>query len=179
MVIRAYEVAKREFREKRRDDDVRYFEHLRFVALTVMDYMYGTDADLIAAALLHDIVEDIPSWSVDKVKFEFNDRVAYFVDCVTKEPVEEYDSKTERNKAYHDRFTRVPREPIILKAADRLHNHMSMWVWEEDEIERKVEETQRYYMPLFKREMVLVHELEEAMQLLLDGKNPMTDKAAP
>lgn len=61
----AYQDAKDAFREKYREGGERYFEHIRAVALILILYLRVRDYELIIAALLHDIVEDIPSWTIN------------------------------------------------------------------------------------------------------------------
>jgi (p)ppGpp synthase/HD superfamily hydrolase len=59
LIESAYNTAKDAFRDGVREGGERYFEHLRAVALILMVYLRVRDANVIAAALLHDIVEDI------------------------------------------------------------------------------------------------------------------------
>jgi len=163
-IMKAYEIAKAAFRSKFRDDGVeRYFEHLRFVALIVIDILRVRDPDVIVAALLHDIVEDIPEWTFERVRLEFGVRVAGLVWWVTKPPAEEYASKAERDRSYHRRFDRAPREAVLIKLADRLHNLCTLWSVEEKKRSRKISETEDFYLSLAEREICLIHEIEEAL----------------
>lgn len=161
LIKKAYNDAKDAFRDKFRDDgETRYFEHIRAVALIVIDYLRVVDADAIIAALMHDIVEDCPQWTVDRVRAEYGDRVALYVDYLSKPEMED---KQERNYVYHDRLTRAPRAVLLIKLADRLHNLLTLWNCSDDKKIRKIEETRRYYLPLAEREIVLFHELLAAV----------------
>lgn len=161
LIERAYSTAKDAFRDKKREDGGRYFEHLRAVALIMMRYMRVRDAHVIAAALLHDIVEDIENWSQERVTIEFNQTVGELVWWVSKPSVAYFNGDKEaRNRMYHQNLARAPRAALMIKLADRLHNLLTLWNCEESKQRRKVDETQDFYLPLAEREFVLIHELE-------------------
>lgn len=163
-IERAYDVAKDAFRGKFRDNgEERYFEHLRAVALILVEYLRVKDHELIIAALIHDIVEDIPYWTIERVRLEFGERVAHLVDYMSKPPLKDYASKELRNKAYHDRFAFAPREFFILKLADRFHNVVTIGDCAPEKRKRKIQETRLYYLPYAERHLILLHELEEAL----------------
>lgn len=166
-IERAYNCAKDAFRGKFRDDgETRYFEHLRAVALIIIDYLRVKDYELIIAALLHDIVEDIPSWTIARVRAEFGDRVALLVDWLSKPPLAQFRSKSERDRVYHLRFRNAPRDFFKIKLSDRWHNILTLSSCTPDKVDRKVEETRAYYLPYAEEQCVLIHELESALQKL-------------
>ena len=84
LIERAYNDAKEAFRGIQRESGERYFEHIRAVALIVVDYLRVRDADLIVAALLHDIVEDRDDWTIARVQDEYGERVALLVEYLSK-----------------------------------------------------------------------------------------------
>lgn len=128
LIVKAYDTAKDAFRGRTREGNgERYFEHLRAVALIVMEYLRVSDANVIAAALLHDLPEDIVGWGQDRMAREFNAEVAQYVWWVTKPELEDGESKEERNRRYHENLRRAPRKALIVKLADRLHNLLDMW----------------------------------------------------
>ncbi len=160
-IQRAYNCAKDAFRGKYRDDGkTRYFEHLRSVALILLDYLRVKDYELIVAALLHDIVEDIPSWTIERVRAEFGDRVALLVDWLSKPPLSEFSSKKERDRVYHQRFSNAPRDFFLIKLSDRWHNLLTLESCSTDKIARKVEETRTHYLPYAEDQCILIHEIE-------------------
>jgi len=169
LIKKAYDVAEKEFENRFRDNGDRYFEHLRAVALILIDYLRIKDHNLIVAALLHDIVEDIPEWTIKRVKLEFGVEVAKLVEWLTK-PAQEFPQKEERDKAYHKRFDSAPREFFLIKLPDRLHNMITLWGIKgkdyQEKKARKIEETKRYYLPFAERHLILLHELEEAIENL-------------
>lgn len=163
----AYDAAKDAFRGKYRDDnETRYFEHIRAVTLIVIDYLMVKDHEVIIAALLHDIVEDIPSWSVSRVKEMFGERVALLVEYLTKPPKEEICDKSDRDRMYHSRFQNAPRAFFMIKMADRLHNLMTLWNCTEEKKRRKIEETKLHYLPYASQHLILYHEMLEVIERL-------------
>ncbi len=172
LIVRAYETAKRAFEnDVREGTGERYFEHLRAVALIIMVYMRVRDANIIVAALLHDIIEDKPAtWSQERVALNFNQNVAQLVWWVTKPSVSDYDGdKESRNRAYHHNLGRAPREALIIKLADRFHNLITLWGVDEEKQRRKVRETQDFYHPLAEREILLIYEIEAALNEIMAG----------
>jgi GTP pyrophosphokinase len=164
-IERAYQTAKDAFREKYREDQLtRYFEHLRIVTLIGVDHLRIIDHEVIAALLLHDIVEDILGWTVRRVKLEFGMHVAKLVAYASKPSMKDFPDKEARDKVYHRRFMTAPREFFFLKLPDRLHNLWTLDACPRDKQERKIIETKRYYMPYAEREKILIHELEEAIE---------------
>lgn len=165
LIEKAYATSKDAFRDKYRDDgQTRYFEHLRAVTLIVFVYLRVRDPDIIAASLLHDIIEDVEVWSQSRVALEFNRRISQLVWWVTKPQVEVYNGDKEaRNRAYHQNLRRAPREALIIKLSDRLHNMLTLWETTEDKQKRKVVETQDFYLPIAEEQVMLIHELETAL----------------
>ncbi|MFZ2556108.1 MAG: HD domain-containing protein [Minisyncoccia bacterium] len=166
LIDKAYETAKRAFRTKTRDGGERYFEHLRAVALIVLVYMRVRDADIIAAALLHDVVEDIPSWTHKRLTSEFNPHVADVVWWVTKPPLTRGSTKDDVDRKYHRRLRKAPRDAVIVKMADRLHNLMTIWNQDPKRIARKISETRDFILPLAEDHQLLVHEIEDVLRYL-------------
>lgn len=136
-IDRAYDLAKSaHFRFQRQGGD-RYFEHCRAVALILIQEAGVRDANIIAAALLHDSVEDTSIFgstavnSVDGVREVartrltdfFNERVAEYVLSVTKFH-KSGDTETDRahKKEYYERMYDAPAGALLIKMADRLHN---------------------------------------------------------
>jgi len=167
LIESAYEDAKKAFEGKFRVDGERYFEHLRAVALIVIVYLRQTDHRMIIAALFHDIVEDrtYTGWTLEMVERKYGEEIALLVDWMTK-PKDIFPRKEDYLKAYYERFERADRNPVILKLGDRLHNLLTMWVFEPDHIRRKIQETRRYFIKLAEQHCILIQELEAAMHVL-------------
>ena len=81
MLQKAYEFAKEAHSNQKRASGEPYFIHPCAVADILIDL--GLDAATIAAALLHDVIEDTSSTAED-IKREFGDEVLDLVGGVTK-----------------------------------------------------------------------------------------------
>jgi (p)ppGpp synthase/HD superfamily hydrolase len=164
LVENAYNTAKDAFRDVQRENGERYFEHLRCVALILMVYLRVRDANVIAAALLHDIVEDITNWSQERIATLFNQVIGELVWWVSKPSISNFGGDKEaRNRAYHQTLARAPRDALLIKLADRLHNLITLWAMSIDDQRRKISETQDFYLPIAEKETVLIHEIEAAI----------------
>ena len=83
-----------------------------------------TDQELLAAAALHDTVEDT-AVTLDDIRREFGDRVAKLVEeesDVFMEGVSEADSWHERKQAAIDRLSRASRDAKMVALGDKLSN---------------------------------------------------------
>lgn len=166
-IEQAYNDAKDAFRDIYRDDEeTRYFEHIRAVALIIIEYLRIKDPDIIVAALLHDIVEDIDSWTIQRVRDRYGDRVAFLVEYLTKPDKENFASKQERDDLYHSRFHSAPREFFLIKLPDRFHNLYTLWNCDVEKRKRKISETKQYYLPFAESQLILLHELEAQISIL-------------
>jgi (p)ppGpp synthase/HD superfamily hydrolase len=161
----AYDTVLKEFESaKPRETGEPYFEHLRCVALILLIHLRVRDANVIAAALLHDIMEDIPGWDQDRLALKFNAEISRLVFWVSKPHYSLYGGDKEaRNRDYHHKLSTAPRLAVLIKLADRLHNVMTLWASEHDKQKRKIRETQDFYLPLAEAHTVLIHELEDAV----------------
>lgn len=163
----AYNLAKEEFRGVYRETGERYFEHLRAVALILMVYLRIRDVDVIIAALLHDLIEDVEAWTYIRLRDTFGERVATLVWYVTKPKLEEFGGdRHARDRRYHENLIDAPRFAVIIKLADRLHNLITLWDSPVEKRLRKVQETQDFYLTLAERETILIHEIEAALKEL-------------
>ncbi len=119
---RVYEVADRAHEGQRRASGESYIEHPLAVAGILADL--EMDRQTIAAALLHDVVEDTTITS-EQVGAEFGDEIAGLVDGVTKLTRIPYQSKEDAQvENLRKMFMAMARDirVIIIKLADRLHN---------------------------------------------------------
>ena len=169
VIRRAYDIAKDAFRDVERDSGERYFEHLRAVALILLEYLEIHDYEIIVAALLHDIVEDKPEWTVQRVRNEFGDRVALLVSYLSHPKDVEFGSKEEASRVYHARFELAPREFFIIKLGDRLHNLLTLGARPKEKQVAKIEETDRYYLRYARIHLILLPDFRDVLALLRAG----------
>lgn len=137
-------------KNQKRDEGAPYILHPFHVALYLAEKMQIGDADIIASALLHDVIEDGPQVNEQVLKNEFGDKVAGYVSLLTKNKVPGID-KSEIRRVYHTKLKTAPVEVLKIKIADRLDNirflHKNPY---KEKIKRYVAETREVYLPLAK-----------------------------
>ena len=106
-----------EVRQVRKSDGSPYINHPIGVA-NLLAQAGETDTDLLAAAVLHDVVEDTPKTAEDILR-EFGPRIAGFVAEVTDDKSLD---KDERKRLQIEHAAHASREAQALKMADTLHN---------------------------------------------------------
>src|SRR5579875_1989534 len=119
---RVYEVAHSAQEGQRRASGESYIEHPLAVAAILAEL--EMDRQTIAAALLHDVVEDT-TVTVEEVAAQFGQEIAQLVDGVTKLTRIPYQSKEDAQvENLRKMFMAMARDirVIIIKLADRLHN---------------------------------------------------------
>jgi len=149
LVEKAFVAAEKAHSEQLRKSGEPYISHPVAVAQILADL--GIGATTIAAALLHDTVEDTP-YSLEKLRSDFGDEVAMLVDGVTKlDKIKFGDSaqaETVRKMVVAmSKDIRV----LVIKLADRLHNARTWKFVPEESAKRKAQETLEIYAPLAHR----------------------------
>ncbi len=151
LIEHAYEVARDAHSDQVRRSGDAYITHPVGVALVLADL--GLDDVTIAAALLHDAVEDTPV-SLDDLTTEFGPDVAGIVDGVTKLERIQFDSKEAQQAATMRKMLVAMAKDIrvlVIKLADRLHNMRTIASLPEAKQERIAQETIDIYAPLAHR----------------------------
>jgi GTP pyrophosphokinase len=151
VIEKAYEVAAQAHVNQRRISGESYINHPLQVARIVADI--GLDDISLAAALLHDSVEDTDLTIAD-VEREFGHEVAGIVDGLTKLERLQFDSKEAQQAAtMRKMLVAIARDlrVLIIKLADRLHNMMTIGGMPIDKQRRIAQETIDIYAPLANR----------------------------
>ena len=170
MIQKAYDLANNAHKGVCRRSGEPYICHPLAVARLVLDL--GMDTESIAAALLHDVVEDTPT-TLDDLKAAFGEEVALLVDGVTKltkiqfSNIEELQAENLRKMLLAmSRDVRV----MIIKLCDRLHNMRTGDAWPEQKRRDKARETMEVYAPIANRLGILnvKEELEDRSLHYLD-----------
>lgn len=147
LVGRAYEFSKSAHSGQKRKNGEPYFSHCLAAAESIAEW--GLDEATVAAALLHDVVEDTEH-SLAEVKEKFGEEVAFLVDGVTKIGKVRYrgiEAKVENLRKfilYLSQDIRV----ILVKLADRLHNMKTLYAVHALKQKRIALETMEIYAPL-------------------------------
>jgi GTP pyrophosphokinase len=151
MISRAYELAADAHRQQVRRSGESYIHHPLAVARIVADL--GLDDITVAAALLHDAVEDTDVTLTD-VAAEFGPDVAGIVDGVTKLERVQFDSKEAQQAATMRKMLVAMAKDVrvlIIKLSDRLHNMSTLAALPASKQERIARETIDIYAPLAHR----------------------------
>ena len=148
MLRKAYEYAQNAHAGQKRASGEPYFIHPCAVAEILMDL--GLDAATIAAALLHDVIEDTPA-TADDIKRAFGEEVLALVSGVTKLEKIEFKSQEDADaENFRKIFVAMAKDVrvIIIKLADRLHNMRSLNFLSHERQQRMAGETLDIYAPL-------------------------------
>lgn len=130
---------------QRRKSGAPYISHPCAVAEILARELQIRDPSLLAAALLHDVVEDVPSIKLEDIEERFGNTVAELVDGCTKLTRHHIDRATLKDLTHSKIFLSASRRlgVLIIKLADRLHNLRTL-----------------HYLPLAKRQHI-AHETVE------------------
>ena len=170
MIEKAYRMANEAHKDARRRSGEPYICHPLAVARLVLDL--GMDTESIAAALLHDVVEDTPI-TIEEVKSAFGAEVALLVDGVTKLTKIQFSSIEEQQAENLRKMLLAMSQDVrvmIIKLCDRLHNMRTGDAWPEQKRRDKARETMEVYAPIANRLGILniKEELEDRSLHYLD-----------
>ncbi len=147
----AYEFAKTAHAGQKRESGEDFIQHPLEVAAIVFDL--GMDITSIAAAFLHDVVEDTDI-VIEEIEKRFGSEVALLVDGVTKLSRLAFQSKQEQQmENLRKMFLAMTQDlrVIIIKLADRLHNMRTLKPLPEERQKKISKETLEIYAPLTHR----------------------------
>ena len=149
LIERAYTVAERAHEGQKRKSGEPYITHPIAVAQILADL--GIGPKTVAAALLHDTVEDT-AYTLDQVRADFGDEIAMLVDGVTKLDKVKYGDSTQA-ETVRKMIVAMSKDirVLIIKLADRLHNARTWGFVPAESAARKATETLEIYAPLAHR----------------------------
>ncbi len=151
LIDKAYQFANEMHGDQRRASGIPYILHPTTVACILVEL--GMDSESIAAALLHDVVEDTPV-TLEEVTKKFGSEIAILIDGVTKLGKIPYSSREEQ-QAENIRKMLIAMSNdirvIIIKLADRLHNMRTIECMKEQHRRDKALEVMEVYAPIAHR----------------------------
>ena len=149
IIEKAFDVAEDAHRDQKRRSGEPYITHP--LAVTHILAELGIGPTTLAAALLHDTVEDT-DYKLEQLTKDFGDEVAMLVDGVTKLDKVKYGDNAQAETVRKmvvamSKDIRV----LVIKLADRLHNARTWQFMPEASARRKAQETIEIYAPLAHR----------------------------
>ncbi|MCM1546311.1 MAG: bifunctional (p)ppGpp synthetase/guanosine-3',5'-bis(diphosphate) 3'-pyrophosphohydrolase [Clostridiales bacterium] len=151
LLIRAYRYAEKMHENQKRASGEPYFTHPCAVAEILIDL--GLDTPTVAAAFLHDVIEDTAA-TADDIKREFGGEIYTLVEGVTKlEQIKFHTHEEEDAENFRKIFVAMAKDVrvIIIKLADRLHNMRSLNYLSNERQQRIAKETLGIFTPLADR----------------------------
>ncbi len=148
-IERAYATAELAHEGQLRKSGDPYITHP--LAVTTILAELGMDPATLAAALLHDTVEDT-AYSLPALTSDFGDEIAMLVDGVTKLDKVTYGDAAQA-ETVRKMVVAMARDirVLVIKLADRLHNARTWRYVSEESAQRKARETLEIYAPLAHR----------------------------
>jgi len=150
MAHKAFRLVKKEMCKEKgytRHNGDHYYYHLVYVAQKLIGAGIR-DENIITAALLHDIVEDVTHIDLVYIRQEFNEPVASMVNLVTKKPDVDYKHNPKELQAYLKAMIKNY-GACLIKVSDQIHNISTLLDATPDKRLRKALETETHYIPFF------------------------------
>jgi GTP pyrophosphokinase len=151
LLMRAFAFAERAHEGQQRRSGEDFIHHPFGVAKICAELRL--DEQTIAAALLHDVVEDTPT-DLDAVREEFGDEIAHLVDGVTKLTRIAFQSREHAEaENYRKMIVAMAQDVrvILVKLADRMHNLRTIEYLGKQKQLQKAREALEVYAPLAHR----------------------------
>jgi GTP diphosphokinase / guanosine-3',5'-bis(diphosphate) 3'-diphosphatase len=174
LLRRAYEVAAEAHAGQVRKTGDPYITHPLAVAHMLAGY--GLDEQTLAAALLHDTVEDT-NLTLSDLSMQFGEEIGRLIDGVTKLDRVRYSNREQAQAATIRKMVVAMAQDVrvlIIKLFDRLHNLRTVHALREEKQHRVAQETLDVYAPLAHRLGVqeIKHEFEDrCFAILYPGPN--------
>lgn len=151
LIEKAYFIAKKAHEGQFRFSGEPYIIHP--VSVAIILYNLGMDGESMAAALLHDVVEDT-DMTKENIQEEFGEDVANLVEGVTKLGKVPIFTKEEQQAENVRKMLMAMSQDIrviIIKLADRIHNMRTLSFMRPDKRREKAQETLEIYAPIAHR----------------------------
>ncbi len=160
LLRKAYAVAEKAHNGQMRKSGEPYVTHP--VAVAELLFELGMDTESLAAALMHDVVEDTEV-TLEQLTTSFGSEIALLVDGVTKLTQLSFSSIEERQAENLRKMLLAMSKDVrvmVIKLCDRLHNMRTGDAWSPQKQREKALETMEVYAPIAHR-MGINHVKEE------------------
>lgn len=129
--------------EQKRKSGEAYYTHPLEVAYMISDYNLKTD--IIAASILHDIVEDTEI-TVKMIQDSFGGRIAEMVDRLTRDRPD--GSKLSVEDVVNNSYKERDKEVLLIKLFDRLHNIQTLGAISPEKVKSLTKETMNSFIAI-------------------------------
>lgn len=143
LINKAIYWAKKYHADQLRKSGEPFYTHPLEVAFLVSDHSLKTD--IIAASLLHDIIEDTKI-TVDMIIDDFGSRIAEIVDRLTRDRPD--GSKLTVKELLNNAYKNNDKEVLLIKVIDRLHNMKNIQFISENKQIHTAQETLDALLPI-------------------------------
>lgn len=151
LLWRAYDLVEEAHAGQMRATGEPYVTHVLSVADILADL--GMEPETVAAALLHDVVEDTDT-SLEELDAQFGEEIAHLVEGVTKiTKIARKGIQVSHAENMRNLFLSMAEDirVVLIKLADRLHNMHTLWALPPEKQRRIATETIEIYAPLANR----------------------------
>ncbi len=172
LLRRAYKLAEASHKGQRRKSGEPYITHPVAVAELLLEL--GMDTETLAAAIMHDVVEDTEV-TLEQLTQQFGPDIAQLVDGVTKLTQINFSSIEERQAENLRKMLFAMSKDIrvmVIKLCDRLHNMRTGDAWAPQKQRDKSLETMEVYAPIAHR-LGIYHVKEELEDRALRYLDPV------
>lgn len=147
LIKKAYELAWRAHRDQKRESGEPYIRHPLNIALTLVKM--NLDTETVAAALLHDVVEDT-NYTLNDIEKSFGKTIAFLVDGVTKLDKIKYGGIEGKTENLRKMFLAMAKDirVVLIKLADRYDNMQTLYCFSKEKQQRIASETLEIYAPI-------------------------------
>ncbi|MBX7156109.1 MAG: HD domain-containing protein [Candidatus Kapaibacterium sp.] len=165
-IMSAYEMAYNVHEQQVRKDGTPYFYHCTRVCKIIIEELKAFDADLICAALLHDVLEDSKTITSEIIKYNFGEYVSYVVETLTKDLQEQDRNPDKYDLSHVELLKRSSADCLIIRLAARLDNFRCLYYDLKSNPIKYINDTTERYIPLAEKSannhlLYLVNELKK------------------
>ena len=169
-ILSAYEMASSVHEFQIRSDATPYFWHISRVAKILVRELKYYQPEVIAAALLHDVLEDSDIITAEVIKYNFSPYIAYLVEVLTKNFRLLGTLREQEDQQYVERLRYSSIDCKIIKFTERLDNYRCLEFGVKRNPFRYVEETETLYYPM------AAHEANRLLDYLMGEMNKVKGK---